>query len=53
MKNIEKAKIYRKRFEKLMKIKNPSPRLVLIIEKIQLRGMYYCLMEMYSNKTIN
>jgi hypothetical protein len=53
MKNLEKAKIYRKRFEKLMKIKNPSPRLVIIIEKVQAMGLYYCLMEMYNNKRAN
>lgn len=53
MKNIEKAKIYRERFEKLMKISNPSPRLILIIERVQARGLYFCLMEMYSKKISN
>lgn len=53
MKNIEKAKIYRKRYERLIKISNPSPRLIALINKVQTRGLYFCLLELYNKKTSN
>lgn len=47
---IERARIYRARYERLNAIPNKSERLKAIINKVMMLGLFYCFNEMVEKK---
>ncbi len=47
---IERARIYRARYERLNAIPNKSERLQAITDKILMLGLFYCFNEMLEKK---
>lgn len=50
MTNIEKARIYRARFERLNALPKKSKRLKEIINRIRMIGLFYCFNQMLEDR---
>jgi hypothetical protein len=48
-----RAKIYRSRFDKLNKVPNKSERLLQLISKIQILGLFFCFKHMTDERLNN
>jgi hypothetical protein len=53
MNNLDKAKIYRARFERLNSIPKKSERLILIISKVESLGLFFCFKHLLDLKINN
>lgn len=53
MEHIKKARIYRSRWERLIKVEPQSKRLQKIIHEVEIRGLTFCLLEIAMRNRIN
>lgn len=53
MNNLTKAKIYRKRFERLNSIPQKSERLKIIISRVESLGLFFCFKHILERRFNN
>ena len=53
MEHIKKARIYRSRWERLIRVQPQTKRLQKIIHEVEIRGLTFCLIEMVMKNRIN